>query len=403
MGILDLFRGSKSARIARKVMAEMRTLGETRRMEFHESNGSIVILDENGKQAATWSLGNLRHELDRAPESQHDGIYQRYLDGFKALTTDDERPYSQVRPALRILLKDASYPAYIDVLNRVEHGAKGITRLVWRPVAADVIACCVEETESSLSFVNESALERWGVAAEQVLDDAFANMQALPVEFGVGEIATFVNAADSFIAARLVCDAAVRQLPLKGRPVAVVPDRDTLFMVGSEDEEGIAALARLNARQFEDANRHISGRPLVLSESGWQEFVPPESSRVAFGNVIRRFDASFWSDYQKLLEKDLEARGEDIFVAEMALYEDNETGAYFTSLAWTRDVDSILPVVERVNFFDSIDESIRYASWPDVLRVMGGVMTRLDGAPMRYRVKGFPTPEQFLAMGAKLI
>jgi hypothetical protein len=235
------------------------------------------------------------------------------------------------------------------------------------------------------------------------MDDAFANTRALPIEFGEGQVARFVNASDSFIAARLICEDAIRALPFKGRPIAVVPDRDTLFMVGSEDEEGIAALARLNARQFEEANRHISGRPLVLTESGWQEFTPPESSRLAFNNVIRRFDASCWVDYQRLLEKDLEAKGEDVFVASIEIYELSETGAMFSSIIWTRDVDSIFPVADRVNFFDPLDESIRWAPWPEVLRVMADTLRRMEGAPVRFRAQGFPTPEQFLAMGAKLL
>jgi hypothetical protein len=402
MGILDFFRGSKSARIARRLMAGMRDQGETRRMEFNEQASLIIVFDENGEQVATSFIGNLRHELDREPEESHEGIYQRYLKGFSALGAGEKKSYEQVRPTLRILLKDSSYPAYVELMNRVDHGAKKENPLVWRHVAADVIACCVEESEASLHFTTESDLHDWGVTAAQVLDDAFANVRALPAEYCEATLARFVFANDSFQAARLVCEAPMRTQPLKGSPVAVIPDRDTLFFVGSEDEEGLSALARLNARQLEEANRHISGRPLVLTATGWQEFTPPESSRVEFANVIRRFDAMHWNEYQKFLEKDFAAKDIDIFVASVAIYEDQESGAYVTTVTWTRDVDSIFPVADIVHFHDPLDQSTRYANWKEVVSVMGDTMQEMDNQPRRFHVTGgFPTPEQFLQMGAK--
>ena len=44
MGILDLFRGSKDERIAKRVIAELRAAGEKQRMEFAADEDAIIVL-----------------------------------------------------------------------------------------------------------------------------------------------------------------------------------------------------------------------------------------------------------------------------------------------------------------------------------------------------------------------
>lgn len=371
-------------------------------MSFIEGEDVIAVLDDDGKRVSTWFLSNLRHELDRTPESEHEGVFKRFLDGIGEAGARS-RTYSDVRPHLRVLLKDQSYPSYINLVNRVEMPGEEGSPVISRSLAADVIACCIEETASSLNFITERDVKEWGVTAEQALDDAFANIRALTIEFHEVNGARFVLAQDSFIAARLLCEEQIRALPLQGMPVAVVPDRDTLFVVGSEDAEGLSKLAGLVRRQLTEASRHVSPRPLMLTSQGWGEFVPPEPSRMAFANIARQYDSASWNEYKRFLERDLEQRGEDIFVATLNVYEINDTGEVFTCITWSRDVDSIFPEADRVCFFDSIDETIRVAAWVDVFRVMGAEMVRMEGLPPRYRVREFPTPEQLLSMGAKLV
>jgi hypothetical protein len=403
MGILDFFRGSKDERIARRLIEEFRALGETRRAEYDARATLIYLLDSDGKRAVTASLYHLRHEIERAPKAQHDEIYRRFGHGALAVGGERAETFEAVRGRLSILLKDATYPAYIDLMNRVEHGVEKADPLVWRPIAADVIACCIDETEGSLNFLKQRDLDRWQVDADQVFAQAAANVRARGVEQGSSASAFFFNALDSYIAARILCEDKIRALPLRGLPVAVVPDRDTLFMVGSDDEEGIADLARLVANQLTAASRHISARPLILTPQGWQEFEPPSSAKVAFGNTARQLDRDNWSAYQGLLQKDLVARGEDVFVAELSVLAKEGDDAYFTAIVWSKGVDSIFPAADHVRFFSAKAEPIRSASWEAVLRVMGPDMRKMEGLPERYRVNAFPSAGQFVAMGAQVL
>lgn len=403
MGILDFFRGSKDERMARRLIEEFRALGETRRAEYDAQKRLIYLLESDGKRAVTVNMHHLRHEIERTPKSQHDEIYRRHGRGTLAAGGAPAGSFEATRGRLGILLKDATYPAYIELMNRVEHGAEKADALIWRPVAADVIACCINETEGSLSFLKQSDLDRWQVDSDQVFAQASANLRARGFEQGSSASAYFFNAPDSYIAARVLCEDKIRALPLRGLPVAVVPDRDTLFMVGSDDEEGIANLARLVANQLAEASRHISARPLVLTPQGWREFEPQSSAKVAFGNLARQMDANNWTAYQELLEKDLAARGDDVFVAKLSVLSKQGDDAFFTAIVWCKGVNSIFPAADRVHFFEAKAEPIRVASWEAVLRVMGSDMRKLEGLPERYRVNAFPSAEQLVAMGAQVM
>jgi hypothetical protein len=401
VGILDLFRGSRDKQIARRFISVMRELGETRRLEFDSKEFLIRKFDADGSAAGSASLHNLRHELKKASATEQDAIYRKYA--LSSLEKRDESAtYEDTKPRLGMLLKDAGYPGYITLLNRAELGDGKEHPMLWRPVASDLIACCIEETEVSLRFLTEADIARWRVPVEQVFADALANVRAKPCEWRAYGSAHGVTAPDSYIAARLLCEETILALPVKGQPVAVVPDRDTLFVTGSEDEEGLAGLAILVEQQLKEANRHISARPLVLTKDGWQRFEPFASVRKSFALGARLLDAEYWKGFQDALEKDLSARGQDIFVASLSVYTENDTGAAHSMIVWSKDVDSILPVADRVHFFEGKDKPTRVAAWADVTRVMEASMKRLDGLPVRYRVNVFPNGKQMLAMGAQI-
>ena len=66
---------------------------------------------------------------------------------------------------------------------------------------------------------------------------------------------------------------------LSGRPVAMVPNRDSAYVTGDDDEVGLAMLAALAAPGLEESYR-LSGIPLVLGRghSGWTEGPRPLSN-----------------------------------------------------------------------------------------------------------------------------
>lgn len=403
MGILDLFRGSKRERTARRYIKALREAGESRQMVYVPTERIVAVLDEQGQRSQVAFLGNLEREISSTPEAGQDAIYQRYAASLMETAIENRtRDYVAIRSTLRILLKDETYPAYIALQTVADLPNGKPASQVYENVVGDVIACCVEELDNGLRFVTDADLVNWGVSAEQVLKDAKANVCALPCEVHPSARAHFVFANDSFQAARLVHTALFRDRPARGMWVAVVPDRNTYFLAESEDLEGLAILARLAEKQCIEGDRLISGTPFVLRNGTWEVFTPPEAVQIAFCNAGRQFAASRWGEFKAVLEKDLERRREDIFVASFTVYADEKTNAYWSNVVWSNGVDTILPVADRVTFFEGEGVPRRVAAWADVLRVMGPSMQELEGLPLRFRVKVFPNAEQMVAMGARM-
>lgn len=175
MGYLDFFRGSSDDRIARHYIRALREAGEIRRLEFEPQSRLVIAYDENGGRAEVRFIGNLAREIRSSTEDARDAIYQRYA----ISSTRDARNESQastyklVKPKLRILLKDSSYPDFLALVNRLDLPDGKQSPLVFELLAGDVIACCIEERGHSLRFVTESDLHDWGVNSATANSAAF--------------------------------------------------------------------------------------------------------------------------------------------------------------------------------------------------------------------------------------
>jgi hypothetical protein len=130
--------------------------------------------------------------------------------------------YAAVRPTLRLLLKDETYPNYMALQNQVDLPDGKPSSHVFELVAGDVIACCIEELDNGPRFVTQGDLVAWGVSADEALRDAWANVCSLHCEVNAGAHTHFVFANDSFQAARLVNTALLADRPARGMWVAVV-------------------------------------------------------------------------------------------------------------------------------------------------------------------------------------
>ena len=403
MGILDLFRGSKDERMAKRVMSDRRAAGETRRMEFDAEKLAVVTFDADGSRAAIQNLAHLKNTLENGDTREHDAAYQQLVNSWRESLSPAPKTYAEARPMLRVAMRDPAYRERTRLFGRSADHSDPVKPLAARIFAGDIAAYGVLDRQFGIDFVTDEQVAGWGVTPAQVLDDALANTQAMTFTTESANSLYFIMGPDSYNVSCLACTDAIRKLPLKGLPVAAAATRDSLSITGSDDLAGLELLARVLEAELKGGTRHVSGRPLVLTESGWQPFEPPASLEERFLTIARQYDVMFWTDYQELLQKDLESRDEDIFVASLAHYEDSADASTFTLVTWSAGVDTILPPADRVGFYDDETKLTRVAMWADVQRVMGAGMQQMEGFPLRYRVQVFPTDGELLEMGAKKI
>jgi hypothetical protein len=401
MGILDLFRSSPEERLAKRYMAALRACGVQGAMR-HSKEEDAVLADQSGGTPVKLYLHNLRMELARSPEQDHEKVLHRFALGMLEGQADAPGTYEEVRPRLMAVLKDDGYTTYIDTMHQGD-GSTNVMTPLNAPLVPGLVLMAVEDLPNSFRYVMRNDAERWGVAAEQVLADARANAQSLQTSFAFREGGTYLlSEGDAYAATRLLVPQPFRELGLKGSPVVIVPDRHTLVVAGSEDETGLAELGKASETCIQNGQRLLSAIPLVLGDQGWQEFTPPAAVAQAFGNARRLMAANFWADFKEALDSALQARSEDIFVAKCSVLENRQTGAYETMAVLSKDVDTIFPAVDCLMFFEVEGKPVRRAQWSAVRRAMDAQMGSLEGLPERCRVRAYPTAEQMVGMGAEL-
>lgn len=162
----------------------------------------------------------------------------------------------------------------------------------------------------------------------------------------------------------------------------------------------------LGNTEGDEASTYELVRPrlrILLKDSSYPDFL-------ALANHLDRPDVKqsplvleHWSGFKEVLEKDLRNRGQGIFVAALTVGEELNVDLHHSMAVWSKGVDTILPVVDRVYFYEDDLQATRVAAWTDVARVMSTATLRERGLPERYRVGSFPNAEQLMAMGARVV
>jgi hypothetical protein len=402
MGFLDLFRTkSPRAKFAQKFIQAVRAQGEARPMHFDERQFIIRVGEKPDAPDNIYALHNVFALCARAPSSEHEQLIR----AFVASLTAEELPedYATARARLYVSMKDRTYPQLQGLRHSLDfpHAKKPATALAQSAVGGDLIACLVYDSEQSMMFVNTDSLAKWGVPMEQALADALANMRT-NLEWSLVEDNGLYRSGvgDTYDGARMLFVDAIRGLPLRGAPVALVPDRETLLIAGSEDLDALGRMAALGRKRFEEADRPVSGRAVTLQAAGWATFEAPAAVAPAFGSLGRLYAARYFNEQKEVLETHFERAGEDIFVATLQVAQRDDSEEYHTWTTWTRNVVSLLPQADQVALYDNEAKTMAMARWTDLARVMGSRLEATEYLPARWKVSGFPSTSDLAAMGA---
>ena len=407
MGILDFLKGrSDKDRYARAFEQALRAAGEQRVLRYDAREFLIRVGADPARPEGIFYLDNgFRAWQSAADEVARREVVQRFS---KALgdPRDETSEFGEIVPRLVAGVRDRAYLEFNRLAVGTQFGAEAANPTVQRPLVADIAEVLLLDAEDSVSLVTESMLQRWGVEWETAFAQGLANLRARSNEVHVFEHEGVLawQANDSFDAGRILLTDALAGIPVRGELVALVPDRDVLLLAGSEDVAQLRALADLAHRRFDTSHRLLSGWPLVLRGGQWQMFEPPAEVATEFRRLARRYAAVGYRQQSEVLQKYLEAVGEDVFVGSWLLEaaDDAPPGEFTTLAVWTEDAVTLLPEVDEV-VFNGADE-VRYrVPWARVRAVVGHLMQPTEHFPARWHVDGFPTPAELLAMGGRRI
>src|SRR5947209_12413605 len=101
--------------------------------------------------------------------------------------------------------------------------------------------------------ISNQQLRDWGISYYEALEIARANLEQTPSTYAkIGEGCYAFATGDSYDACRLLLPSRMAELRVTGEMVAMVPNRDTLLVAGTEDDLSLKIMADLAEKALED-------------------------------------------------------------------------------------------------------------------------------------------------------
>ena len=350
----------------------------------------------------TFFLGNVYANFCNAPRSRRQAIVAEFVTAAASIPELPSIPsdFAAVKPSLMPVIRDAAYFSMIQLLNRKNGNTKDDPGLdvVLKNLAGGLVVGLAYDTERNITSINRDFFEKWGVSLEEAFKVAKENLwektdpNRLAGQGGVyrGEW------ADSYDSSRILLTELIYRLSVDGDPVAFVPNRDLLWVTGTNNSAGLAALLKGGLESHFKMGHPLSPDLYVLVDGTWKVHVPEDKSlREMWMKIKRRRDAIDYSQQQKLLNEIHEKEDIDIFVASYKIYERKDGFAY-SACVWTNGIDSSLPRSENIAFMADVENPDYFVvPWEAATSVVGDLLElEPDLAPVRYRARQFPSEEQ---------
>ena len=390
MGLFDFFRKPPDrAGFARLMERALREAGETRPIRFDADEFRLNVGGERGLQCY---LGHIYDEFVKSRAADRASTVKRFAQATRqaGALPDTLGRWKDARPRLLPRLRERMYLEN----RRLTFAAQGkaIAELPCRPVGPHLAATLVYDLPDSMLEITFDALQKWEVSFEDALEAARDNLweiskdRLLAIRPGLWRSPW----ADNYDASRLLLHDLVWQFPVKGSHVAVVPNRDTLLVTGSDDAEGLLEICARALKAFESP-RPMGARPLFLAGSRWTslELPPDHPAFAAWKRAELLSYAADCSEQKGLLDVLHQKEDVDLFVATFNATERSDTGELSSYAVWSEGVATLLPRTDRVAFVRR-DKVLGLAPWERVLEGCGGLMAPQGFYPERWRVEHFP-------------
>ncbi|WP_374981240.1 hypothetical protein PSGK_08940 [Pseudomonas solani] len=346
------------------------------------------------------------HNAYREYCSQRGARRRETLNNYIAALCENQRsralPLDEARPLLLPVIRSRGMIEELRLHQVRTEGDDLDFSPVYLPMGDDaVVLLAIDHPESTATLV-QGPDKSWGITLEEGLAIALTNLRDTTADSFVEVVPGLFRGDwnDSYDISRIFLPDVLERLPLKGRPVFMVPSRETLLVTGDHDGHALAAMVELGLQAASEGRAISTG--LYCYEDGKVATYPVQhpllQARLA---RMRYLTTKNEYDTQKhALDLIHQENSTDIFVASYQLYAAQEDPDQLFSIAsWTEGVDSLLPRVDRLVLVrpneDCSDAETRAVSWEQAMTLLGDLLEEAPGFyPPRYRTLGFPEPSR---------
>jgi hypothetical protein len=239
--------------------------------------------------------------------------------------------------------------------------------------------------------VGPRELEAWGADFDVLLQRARTNLLLRGAGEGFKAVCPGLYRStweDGLDGSRMLLPGVLSTLPLQGRPVAVVPDRDTLLVAGSEDPRALARLLE-GALDFVGQDpRSVNACPVKWDGFRWDPWEPgpDHSAAPLLARARRRRLLEEYAGQKALLDRRHAQVGMDVLVAPFLL-EKGPSGAVSSRTYLTPGAgEGWLPVADQVGLPGGGEDRTRWVPWSEFRQRLGCRLQPLGLFPERYRL-----------------
>lgn len=350
------------------------------------SDGGVVFLD------------NSYLDYSKAPRSERAVVIQGFLAGLDAPEVPSD--FAAARPHLLPVLRHIVSLESLRIeapSGKADSDVKADFPV--HPFSTELGVGIAFDSEHSISQISDSHLVTWKRSFDDVLEVALSNLQdRSPPRFEAFEPGFYVSQyGDYYDATRLLLPHLAWQLPLRGAPVAMVPNRAALLLTGDADVEGIAAMVAQAKKVLLEDSRPLGPEMFRLEGDQWRVWQPPGASGDRLYNLQLHLRAADYDIQKQALQRQMERSGEDVFVATFSIAQRNGVKRFHSFSVLTRGVDTLLPRTDRVALALLETKETIMITWPDFERIASHLLTEpLPLTLPRFRIRGFPSDAELV-------
>jgi len=405
MGIFDFFSGGPLTqdKFAQLVLAELRKLDPKGQYHYNAERFQIARPDEG-----FINLGNIFQEFTRTEKAERNAVLRQFLRNCVS-TKNYELPaeFDDIHPDLLPVIRSRFYLE--SVLLQAKAKGNDALEVPQQVIGEHLALSLVYDLPSAMRTISQTDLDNWEVTFYEAVEAARHNLEQMgEVAFANLDSCVYASATgDNYDASRLVMLDLIRRFEVKGDYIAMVPNRDTLVVTGSDDEHGLSIMAKIAEDSYEKP-RPISTVALRLEGDEWVPWLPPRSSQ-AFGKLhelrLRTIGAEY-NDQKELLDEVYAAKESGPYVAQFNAMQNKASGQVTSYSVWSEGLTILLPQTDSIFFFrpkgEKDGEIVAGASWEEVQQIVGNLMEPAGMYPERYLVRDFPSDYQLEAIGKQI-
>jgi hypothetical protein len=267
------------------------------------------------------------------------------------------------------------------------------------PYAEHLAICVAHDDAASKRYLTAADLAKWGVPAAEVFRVALDNLKKLPCRFWehLDDGRVLSSAADdSYDSARMLLLEIFEQMPIRGKPVVMVPHPNLLMITGTDDPQGLSLVLQ-RAKEVLSEPLAIGPFAFCRSEFGWQPWTPeysPEDRRTLDRLMLDMRERDYARQQKVLADREFARPAADQqFIASYKRLRQELVAGIQTMCVWTKSAPSLLPKTDAIAFVDGT-EAKGLVPWSLVANEMKAELKPVGLYPERYAVRSFPTDAQ---------